>query len=209
MRQLRLSFLTIVFMITVVASAQGVYLGIKGGGVISKIRSEKLADENPQPGYMAGLALDYEFISNMSIQSGIYFVTKGAEYTTENAGFEDVDAKMYYLQIPLHYAYKIPLSGTTRFNVNAGPYVAAGIGGKTKVSGDTSQEYDTFHKIEDGQYVGLGYKSFDAGVGIGIGFEFNSFTLDVGWDVGLVNISHTKNATVKNQSGFVSVGYMF
>ena len=72
--------------------------------------------------------------------------------------------------------------------------------------GDLSGEWDV-DKIfgdSDGQY-----KPFDAGLGLGVGAEFGPVLLDLGWDMGLVNISNRDNGDVKNQNAYLSVGYKF
>lgn len=52
-------------------------------------------------------------------------------------------------------------------------------------------------------------KPFDAGLGLGVGAEFSRFLVDVGWDMGLVNISNSSSGNVKNQNAYLSVGYKF
>lgn len=39
--------------------------------------------------------------------------------------------------------------------------------------------------------------------------EFGPVLLDLGWDMGLVNISNRDNGDVKNQNAYLSVGYKF
>lgn len=193
------------------AKSQSVYVGIKGGGSFTRLTGD-LSDPSGKFGGMGALTVDYEFLSNMSIQTGAYFFMKGATYsiTSNNQTFVPVDADMYYLQFPLHFSYKIPISGSVRFNVNAGPYVAVGIAGKTKVgSGNNVIKHDTFSGAGDSNMAGVGFKNFDGGIGLGAGLEFNSFTIDVGWDFGLANISRIDGTSVKTQNGYVALGFNF
>ena len=193
------------------AKSQSVYVGIKGGGSFTRLTGD-LSDPSGKFGGMGALTVDYEFLSNMSIQTGAYFFMKGATYSTtgENQSLVPVDADMYYLQFPLHFSYKIPISGSVRFNVNAGPYVAVGIAGKTKVgSGNNVIKHDTFSGAGDSNMAGVGFKNFDGGIGLGAGLEFNSFTIDVGWDFGLANISRIDGTSVKTQNGYVALGFNF
>ena len=53
------------------------------------------------------------------------------------------------------------------------------------------------------------YKPFDAGLGLGVGAEFERFLVDIGWDMGLVNISNNTDGNIKNQNAYLSVGYKF
>ncbi|WP_129593904.1 porin family protein [Seramator thermalis] len=194
------------------AKSQSVYVGIKGGGSFTRLTSNDLSDLSGKFGGMGALTVDYEFISNMSVQTGAYFFMKGATYSTTSGDQQSVpvDADMYYLQFPLHFSYKIPISGSVRFNVNAGPYVAVGIAGKTKVgSGDNVVKYDTFSGAGDVNAAGIGFRNFDGGIGLGAGLEFNSFTIDAGWDFGLANISRIDGTSVKTQNGYVAIGFNF
>ncbi len=114
---------------------------------------------------------------------------------------------LMYLQLPLHLAYKVDVSPGTRVVLHAGPYAAYGVGGKREAKvGNLSGIWDV-DKIfgeADGQY-----KPFDAGLGLGVGAEMGAFLIDLGWDMGMVNISNRDNGNTKNQNAYLSVGYKF
>ena len=217
-------------------SAQELTFGIKGGANMSNLTGKGVKDTKMKLGFNAGIAADYEFAPNMAIQSGLFLMTKGAKLSSTKidqkvgdikiSGSVDVTSNAMYLQIPLHFAYKIDVAPDTRIVLHAGPYAAYGVGGKTsgksdvKVSGNVPAElktafdaamkqintstpsYNTFEKK-------TGYKPFDAGIGAGIGAEFGSVLVDLGWDMGLINISRNKDLPVKTQNAYLSVGYRF
>ena len=218
-------------------SAQGLSLGIKGGVNMSNFYGKEVKDTKMKLGFNVGIAADYEFESNVAIQSGLYFTTKGAKLSSTNidqkvgdiklSGTVDKTANAMYLQVPLHLAYKIDVTPGARVVLHAGPYAAYGVGGKisgkstVKVSGNvpadqkaavdaalkqinasTTTSVNTFDKK-------MGYKPFDAGVGIGVGAEFGSLLVDLGWDMGLLNISRNKDVNVKNQNAHLAVGFKF
>jgi hypothetical protein len=217
--------------------AQGLSLGIKGGANMSNLYGKEVKDTKMKLGFNVGVAADYEFESNVAIQSGLYFTTKGAKLSSTNidqkvgdiklSGTVDKTANAMYLQVPLHLAYKIDVTPGARVVLHAGPYAAYGVGGKisgkstVKVSGNvtadqkaavdaalkqinasTTTSVNTFDKK-------MGYKPFDAGVGIGVGAEFGSLLVDLGWDMGLLNISRNKDVNVKNQNAHLAVGFKF
>lgn len=96
----------------------------------------------------------------------------------------------------------------TRIVFHAGPYVAYGVGGKSKLkvsSGSSSTESEGVNVFGENKML----KPFDAGLGLGVGAEFSRFLVDVGWDMGLVNISNSSSGNVKNQNAYLSVGYKF
>lgn len=187
-----------------VASAQ-LNLGIKGGLNMSNfVYDDEQTDKNMKLGFNVGLAADYEFALNSAIQTGLFFTTKGYKAVS---GSTEYTENLMYLQVPVHYAYKIDVMPATRIVLHAGPYVAYGIGGKRSLtSGDWfDATWDVDKIFGDGAAQ---YKPFDAGLGLGVGAEFGRFLVDIGWDMGLVNISNTSR-DVKNQNSYLSVGFKF
>ena len=202
-------FMLVVAMLAMVtvASAQ-MNLGVKGGVNMSNFYGDELDDNNVKIGFHVGLAADIDFAYNSAIQTGLYFTTKGSKYSTsfgEVSG--DLTVNPMYLQLPVHYAYKIDVSPGTRVVLHAGPYAAYGVGGKSKFSasvGDMSGEEESNVFGDDGFL-----KRFDAGLGLGVGAEFGPLLLDLGWDMGLVNIVDSSEGDLKNQNAYLSVGYKF
>ena len=175
---------------------------------MSNFYGDELDDNNVKIGFHIGLAADYDFAYNSAIQTGLYFTTKGAQYSSsigEASG--DVTVNPMYLQLPVHYAYKIDVSPGTRVVLHAGPYAAYGVGGKSKLSGSVG---DISAETEGDVFGDDGFlKRFDAGLGLGVGAEFGPLLLDLGWDMGLVNIADSDNNDIKNQNAYLSVGYRF
>lgn len=208
MKKLRLSLVAAMLMVITAVSAQ-TSLGIKGGLNMSNFYGDEVNDKNMKLGFHVGLVADYEFAPNMAIQSGLLFTTKGSEFKlgTENVKIEQTVNPMY-LQVPVHFAYKADVMPGTRIVFHAGPYVAYGIAGKAKVKGtlgDSSAESRSVNVFGDKALL----KPFDAGLGLGVGAEFSRFLVDIGWDMGLVNISKADNGNIKNQNAYLSVGYKF
>lgn len=207
MKKMRLSLMVAMLAIVTAASAQ-TSLGVKGGVNMSNFYGDELNDNNVKIGFHIGLAADYEFMYNHAIQTGLFFTTKGAKYDGSFGSVSgEVSVNPMYLQLPVHYAYKIDVSPGTRVVLHAGPYLAYGIGGKSKVkvsSSEGSTETDGVDVFGDN-----GFKRFDAGLGLGVGAEFGPILVDLGWDMGLVDISGVSDANIKNQNAYLSVGYKF
>ena len=139
-----------------------------------------------------GVGADFDFAPNMAIQSGLFFTSKGAKYTEDILNSE-LNVNANFLQIPVHFAYKIDVMPGTRIVLHAGPYIAYGIGGKAKVNiaGKDRLENDTFDSD-------FGLKNFDSGLGLGVGAEFGPILVDIGWDMGLVNLSRAEGRYGEN-----------
>jgi len=206
MRKLRLTAVVVMLAVVTAVSAQ-VSLGIKGGVNMSNfVYDDEVDDKNPKIGFNIGLAADVDFAPNVALQTGLFFSTKGFK-TVNDALDAEYTENLMYLQLPLHLAYKVDVSPGTRVVLHAGPYAAYGVGGKREAKvGNLSGIWDV-DKIfgeADGQY-----KPFDAGLGLGVGAEMGAFLIDLGWDMGMVNISNRDNGNTKNQNAYLSVGYKF
>ncbi|RNC63516.1 porin family protein [Proteiniphilum sp. X52] len=208
MRKVKFSLIAAMLIMVTAASAQ-VNLGIKGGVNMSNFYGDELNDKNAKIGFHIGLAADYEFMYNSAIQTGLFFTTKGAKYQGSLGSVSgEISVNPMYLQLPVHYAYKLDVSPGTRIVFHAGPYAAYGVGGKTKFkvsAGSGSAERDGENVFGKDKLL----KPFDAGLGLGVGAEFGQILFDLGWDMGLVNISNVSNGNIKNQNAYLSVGYKF
>lgn len=205
MKKMRLT--AIVVMLTLVAgvSAQ-VNVGIKGGVNLSNYYGDELTEKNAKVGFHVGVMGEYEINYNVALQTGIYFTTKGLKTENQNWNAEYTENLMY-LQLPVHFAYKVDVTPGTRVVFHAGPYIAYGVGGSRKASvGSITGEWDVDNIFGDGETQ---YKPFDAGLGLGVGAEFGQILLDLGWDMGLVNFSRTTDGDLKNQNAYLSVGFRF
>ena len=220
MKKIKLSLVIALLGMVSLVSAQSASLNIKGGLNMSNFYGKNLSDKNINPGFHIGVGADLEFITDVSIQTGLYFSSKGAKYTANipvGVGQVKYEVTSNYIQLPIHLAYKIDIKPGARMFLHAGPYIAYGVGGKRTIQtvyednpdgtlGE--QEINTFDKD-------FGYKPFDVGVGIGVGIEFDLFLIDLGWDMGLKNIARNINEipvykpNVKNQSAYFSIGYKF
>lgn len=78
------------------------------------------------------------------------------------------------------------------------PYLAYGVGGKTKIDG-VSEKADTFG--DDG------LKRFDAGLGLGVAFEFGKIV--VGVETGTSFTKVASGASAYNLSALATIGYKF
>ena len=204
MKKLKLSLIIALLGMVSLVGAQTPSLSIKGGLNMSNFYGDELSDKNMKVGFHAGIGADFEFAHNMAIQSGLFFTSKGAKYTTELVNTE-LNANANFLQLPVHFAYKIDVMPGTRIVLHAGPYIAYGVGGKTSAG---NLEVDTF---KDDAFLDVlnGLKSFDAGLGLGVGAEFGRILVDIGWDMGLTNLSRINAYDVKTQNAYLSLGFKF
>ncbi len=173
------------------ANAQdGIQFGVRAGMNISSLSGD-VDGLDSRIGYHVGAIMDWNVVSNLYVQQGLFFTTRGAK-----GG--DWKLNMNYLQIPISVAYRFPVTENFKIDVNAGPYFAMGIGGKY----DGVDLGDVFGDEGD-------CKRFDAGLRVGAGVQISKFSVGLIYDLGLTNIAKEEGGKVKNGSFQISLGYNF
>lgn len=172
-------------------------------------------DKKAKVGFQVGITADYAFTEEWHLQSGLSFTTKGGKIEgrlVEDGSMFDgkITVNQSYLQLPIYAAYKLEVVPGTKIVFNAGPYLAYGIGGKTKVSGDVaildqvatgSGKVDTFGS--DGML-----NRFDFGLGAGVGAEFGNIVATIRYELGLTNVGKD-DLDYKNRNAALTLGYRF
>jgi len=226
----KLGFVLFVLLFSLNAAAQesGFTFGIKAGVNLSNTSLDiDPLKKRAKVGFRVGATVDYAVTNEFFLESGLYLTTKGGkgegEISTDNISFDgDVHINQTYLQIPLTAAYKIEIAPEARIFFNFGPFMAYGIGGKSKLKGkieipiaevDGNMENDTF-----GDDI---LKRFDFGLTAGIGVEYGPIVFGTGYELGLANIAADglktfeglgiikTNSEYKTRNAYISIGYRF
>ena len=164
---------------------------------MSNMYGDDVSDTKMKVGFHVGVGADFGFTPNVYLQTGLLYSAKGAKFNEVEGMNLTLDAN--YLELPVHIAYKLDVTPGTKIVFHAGPYAAYGIGGKMKVG---SLKTNTFDKD-------TGFKPFDFGAGLGVGAEFGMILVDLGWEMGLINISRASSGSVKTQNAYLSLGFKF
>ncbi len=158
------------------------------------------------------------------LQSALEFVSIGGKDEISHIG----KAKMHelYLQIPLMIAARLHLGRDYHASLSVGPYAAIGVAGKTSgetydyssssMQGGYQFKIDTFGSMVDGK---MGNNRFDAGIALGLTFEYRRFIIGAETQVGLVKVNEQINQMIghseeggyfpKNFAAFFTLGYRF
>ncbi|MEJ7588990.1 MAG: porin family protein [Ferruginibacter sp.] len=171
---------------------------------ITKTKDGQTEKNNLLPSFNAGFMGRFGLSDVFDLESGILLNGKGAKAETY---FDDniyVKSKFnpVYVEIPLNAVVKFPLQSKSKSNVfvNAGPYIAMGVFGKSKVeqrlgglvanssSNIKFSNDDPFtSEQDDARYNKL--KRFDYGINLGGGIDFGQFILKANYGIGLAKIS--------------------
>lgn len=188
--------------------------GIRGGMTVSSFTGNE--HSVGKLGWLIGadFEIPIEKVSeNFFIQPSLLIISKGDESTTGtvdigggDTGETTVTENAIYLEIPITAAYRLNLKKVS-FVFNAGPYLAFGLGGKSKLETNATifgseigggYEANTFDNI----------KRFDCGLAAGIRIEFlKHWSYGVQYDFGFINLA--EYGDTKNSAMLVSIGYRF
>lgn len=165
-------------------------------------------DENESKlGFQLGANVLFPINQNLRLETGLGYASKGSKssYSSQDGeeSFSQEDKlNLSYLEAPILLRYQF---NNTGFNAYGGlqPGLLLSAKQKSEASGSASQDIDVKDR----------FKGFDTSAVFGIGYEFNNgFMLNAGYDLGLMNIAESSefgNATAKNRSFKISLGYIF
>lgn len=226
-----LTLSTALLFIGVVSQAQNTQ--IRGGlnlANVSVTENGRVDKANQLTSFQVGILTDIKLGSSMlALQPGILYTGKGSKVqkgTAGQAGYFKQTFNPQYLEVPLNLLVKAPVGSSSRFFVGAGPYVAMGIGGKTKtegtraLTGDYSFERDITFSNDDPttfdqeEGTGLGViRRFDYGLNGTAGIEGKSVVLGVNYGLGLAKLQSGTNSNAdnnnKNRVLSLSLGFKF
>lgn len=215
-----LSFLILVLGLAVRVGAQQLVFHA-GGGLTSLSRG----DTRSIGGFKIGVGVEWELSQTLTFEPGLLYFVKGwkdkdrmvyvydeaGQIVLDDAGNErtgvmNVTSNANYLVLPLLLNYYIPLQLPHYIMFSAGPYVACGVGGKTKARGDTSQEGAARFYHDHNTFDQTDIHRWDAGITLGVGYEFNRM-LNAGIEthLGLFNVN--KNHSSRHLSFMLTLGY--
>jgi hypothetical protein len=154
--------------------------------------------------FQAGIIGDLSLGGTISFQPGLLVTGKGSKVengTAGQAGYYKQTFNPLYLEVPANLVLKAPLGSTSKFFVGAGPYIAMGIGGKTKTEGTRlvtgnysfernitfSNDDPTTFNQEEGTGLGV-VRRFDYGLNGTAGIEGKSMVLSVGYGLGMAKL---------------------
>ena len=177
------------------------YYGLRLGLNVSSVNSADryLDGGTAKAGLNLGMVAGVQLAPAMPVylESGLYYSEKGGKGTFDGRTFT---YQLNYLEVPLLMKYRIDIDRYTSVQPFAGVYASLGVGGKMKDFKDR-KAYSAFD--DDA------FQRFDAGIRLGCGLQFAPAYMELGYDVGLANISHDYFDTAHTGAFFATVGVNF
>ena len=145
-------------------------------------------------GVIAGV---YMPASPISLETGLFYTEKGGK---GNNGGEKFTYGMNYLEVPVVMKYQCDIDGHTSIQPFFGVYGAVGVSGEIK---------DFQHRQAYSSFDNDAFRRFDGGLRLGCGLQFDRLYAEVGYDVGLSNVSHDNFDTAHTGCFFANIGVNF
>ena len=169
---------------------------------------------NMLPTFNAGVMARSNRNEPIALEAGLLLEGRGAKsdnYITSSTDDNYIKTKFnpLYLELPVNFILRLPLQGKSNIFINAGPYVAMGIAGKSTVetkflgavTNSTSDikfnnDDPTTSEQEDARFDKL--KKFDYGLNLGAGVDFKKVLVKVNYGYGLAKINSTQSNNTSN-----------
>lgn len=177
-------------------------------------------------GFNIGLTGNWPVAKNLSFQASLRVSKKGSEVYADTPFYHvKSTSRPIYLQLPVGLEYKHSLGKDFSFFINAGGYIAKGVGGKTSYSGTSGQlgaegavggndkiiwGDPKSANVQAKTFVNM--KKYDYGVYGAVGLQYWKIRLAFGYELGLANIGYdtnSPNTESKNRSVSLTVGVQF
>lgn len=224
--------------------------GIRAGFNLSSFRGEWRNDYvlddngklNARPGFQVGAIVDIPVTYGFYVQPGLYFTTRGARAIWNDSGtgigYDEVEYEYnysykeiyrpFYLQVPVLASFRANVTKSLQVQLNTGPYLAIGLGGKeidtedetaNFVDGEIEEnhekdKYKFFGESKEDEYH-FGAKRFDFGWCFGAGLTISGgFYVGIQYDLGCVNMLLEKewssgSGNLYNGNFAIQAGYNF
>ena len=200
-----------------IALCAGIFTNAKSqiyvqGGVnlanISTSNSGSTEKNNMLTTFNAGIMARSNSTEQIALEAGLLLDGRGSK---SESGSGDTYYKAtfnpLYLEVPVNLIIRLPLQNNkTNLFINAGPYIAMGIAGKSKVDGQlagthihSSRDIDFTSAdptADDQAYSKL--KRFDYGVNLGAGFDLGKILLKANYGLGFAKINSTQTDNSSN-----------
>ena len=173
------------------------YIGFRIGLDVATVNADDHYLDGGSP--KAGLNVGFTAGIQMVPATPIYLET-GLSYTEKGGKNGAYSYNMNYLEVPLLIKYQHNFDPLTSIQPFLGVYCAAGISGNIKEQ-DRRLSYSSF--ADDA------FRRFDGGVRLGCGLQFDHLYAEIGYDIGLANVSRDDFNTAHNGCFFANVGVNF
>ena len=188
--------------------------GIEVGYTNNKFQTKGL-DSHPQSGFKVGGIIDYNFKSNILIETGIAYERKGGKLEGTTLASQKISkievSHADYLNIPVSVGYKVDIKNKISFIPQIGWFLNIGVQGSGQLSGidNYNQPYtmgiDIFSAPSISQY--RPFNRIDTGPIFCLNVQYKKVRLKCSYELG-INSVHPIYGSPKNRTLGASVAYI-
>lgn len=207
-------FITILFCCISVHSQNWNY-GIEVGYTNNKLQTKQLSSKH-QSGFKIGGIIDYNFRSNILIETGIAYERKGGILEGNNIASQKIykieASHIDYIGIPASVGYKMSIMDKILFIPQIGWFLNIGVKGSGLLFGVDSynQPYtmgiDIFSTPSISQY--RPFNRIDTGPIFCLNFQYKKVRLKCSYELG-INSVHSVYGSPENRTVGASIAYIF
>lgn len=214
----KLVLFSLSFLFVIVCYAQKSAAILRGGlnlANVSVTDNGKVDDAKMLASFQVGIIGDLNISDFFAIQPGFLVTGKGSKTQDGNpsdANYYKATTNPIYLEIPVNFVFKGPISKDSKFFAGAGPYLAIGIAGKNKTEGkflgtsfssekniEWSNDDPSTLNYEEGAGFGI-MKRFDYGLNGTAGIETKNIVLSVNYGLGLAKLQSGSNSSADDKN---------
>ena len=170
------------------------YYGIRLGMTSASLSGDFDSDSKVGMTLAGVIGLRVSDTTPVFLESGLYYTERGAK----NVGYNN-------LEVPILIKYGIKATDDIALLPFIGPYFSYAFSGKTKIAGvDGKTKVGTF---DEKKWMGLNRANM--GFKIGCGAEYNKLYLEIGYQLGVTNVSKDDDLSVHSNAFFANFGINF
>lgn len=181
-------------------SALDGYFGLRIGLGVGTVNADDryLDGGSPKAGLNVGMVAGLQLApaTPLYLETGLSYIEKGGK----GGPYDAYNYSLNYLEVPLLVKYQHNFDPLTSIQPFLGVYCSAGISGNIK---ETDQRYSHSAFSDDA------FRRFDGGLRLGCGLQFDHLYAELGYDIGLANVSRDEFNQAHTGCFFANVGVNF
>ena len=175
---------------------ENLYYGVRIGLTGANLSGDDIDCDMKVGMTMAGVVgLRLSSTTPVFLESGLYYTERGAK----DIGYTN-------LEVPVLIKYGIKATDDIAILPFVGPYFARACWGKTKIADEDGKSVKV-GSFDEKKWIGL--NRMNMGFKIGCGAEYNKLYLEVGYQIGVTNISKKDALTIRSNALFANFGVNF
>lgn len=186
---------------------ENVYYGIRLGLNLASINGDEVDGNKADLGAKAGMTL--AGVIGLRVSSSTPLFLESGLYYSERGGSKDkITVNYNCLDVPILIKYGIQVSDNIALLPYVGPYFSYAFSGKTKQPNESGKT-DKVGTFDEKRAITGGLNRANMGFKIGCGAEYNKLYLEVGYQIGVTNISKVDDMSAHSNALYANFGVNF